>query len=65
MYLCPGKSLLNYPINGGETLNVVAFQPKENKAWEAAVWVLPNKGKELLESFNDWAPPVRDVLKAR
>ena len=63
MYLGPGGSVLTYPINGGETLNVVAFQTTENGKWEHREWVLPNKRQEMLVAFKDWAAPVQSILE--
>ncbi|KAI4122122.1 MAG: hypothetical protein LQ338_005991 [Usnochroma carphineum] len=63
MYLGPGGSVLTYPINGGETMNVIAFQTEENGKWEASDWVLPNKRDEMLAAFADWHPHVHDILK--
>ncbi|KAL8735375.1 MAG: hypothetical protein Q9166_000920 [cf. Caloplaca sp. 2 TL-2023] len=63
MYLGPGRSVLTYPINGGETMNVVAFATKVNGKWEDKDWVLPNKRDELLSAFADWHPQVQDILK--
>lgn len=63
MYLGPGGCVLHYPINGGETLNVVAFQSTENGKWEHKEWVLPDKRQELLVAFNDWAAPVQKILE--
>lgn len=63
MYLGPGGSILTYPIDGGETMNVVAFQTKENGKWEDDDWVLPNKRDEMLAAFANWEPHVHDILK--
>ncbi|KAL8677088.1 MAG: hypothetical protein Q9186_006447 [Xanthomendoza sp. 1 TL-2023] len=63
MYLGPGRSVLTYPINAGETMNVVAFATKENGVWEDSDWVLPDKRDELLAAFADWQPEVQNILK--
>ena len=65
MYLGPGQSVLTYPINGGETLNVIAFQTKDNGVWDHDEWVLPDRRDEMLTAFEDWAPPVQSILKVR
>lgn len=62
MYLGPGRSVLTYPINGGETMNVIAFASKDNGKWEEDDWVLPNKRNELLAAFADWHPQVQRIL---
>ncbi|KAL8797087.1 MAG: hypothetical protein Q9182_007257 [Xanthomendoza sp. 2 TL-2023] len=63
MYLGPGKSVLTYPINAGETMNVVAFVTKEDGVWEESDWVLPDKRDELLAAFADWQPQVQNILQ--
>ncbi|KAL8929287.1 MAG: hypothetical protein Q9208_001370 [Pyrenodesmia sp. 3 TL-2023] len=63
MYLGPEGSILTYPINGGETMNVIAFQTKADGKWEHSDWVLPNKRDEMLAAFADWDPHVHDILK--
>ena len=63
MYLGHGGSVLTYPINGGETLNVIAFQTKDDGIWEHNEWVLPDKRHELMVAFEGWAPPVQNILK--
>ncbi|KAL8731223.1 MAG: hypothetical protein Q9181_004382 [Wetmoreana brouardii] len=63
MYLGPDRSVLTYPIDGGEMMNVVAFQTQNNGRWEHSDWVLPNKKDELLAAFADWDPQVQELLQ--
>ncbi|KAL8821913.1 MAG: hypothetical protein Q9223_000143 [Gallowayella weberi] len=60
MYLGPGKSVLTYPINAGETMNVVAFVSREDGVWEESNWVRPDQRDELLAAFADWQPQMMD-----
>ncbi|KAL8697546.1 MAG: hypothetical protein Q9201_007076 [Fulgogasparrea decipioides] len=63
MYLGPGRTVVTYPIDGGEMMNVAAFQTQKNGRWEHSDWVLPNKKDELLAAFADWEPQIQDLLQ--
>lgn len=54
--------LVDFPIDKGATLNVVAFQTKKDNKWEHDDWVVPGTTEQALEDFKDWSQPVRDLL---
>jgi len=57
-----GGHLVNFPIDKGATLNVVAFQTKEDGTWEHDDWVIPGTTEQALVDFKDWSQPVRDLI---
>lgn len=62
MYLGKDGHVLTYPIDHGETMNVVAFHNKNNGLWEHDQWVLKRKGEDMRRDFENWGTPVRTVL---
>ena len=65
MYLGPGAHVLTYPIDRGETVNVVAFIDKPNGKWEDERWVVKKKKEEMIRDFEGWGKPVQSVLQVR
>jgi salicylate hydroxylase len=63
MYLGKDGHVLTYPIDHGETMNVVAFKNKEDGLWEHDHWVLKKKGNDMRREFAQWGKPVRAVLE--
>ncbi|KAL2064814.1 hypothetical protein VTL71DRAFT_3954 [Oculimacula yallundae] len=60
MYLGRHGHILTFPIEQGETMNVVAFQSKEK--WEDERWVLPMKKEDMFRDFEGWGYSVQHVL---
>ncbi|PYH86774.1 FAD/NAD(P)-binding domain-containing protein [Aspergillus uvarum CBS 121591] len=55
--------VLTFPIEKGETMNVVAFRTKTNGVWEhGAQWVLPGNKEHMLQDFAGWGPDVQAIL---
>lgn len=54
--------VLTFPIQKGETMNVVAFQTKTDGEWESENWVLPMKESDMFEDFKGWGKDVKHVL---
>lgn len=63
MYLGKDGHVLTYPIDHGETMNVVAFKNKEDGLWEHDHWVLNRKGDDMRREFAGWGTPVCAVLE--
>jgi salicylate hydroxylase len=57
-----GGHLVDFPIDKGATLNIVAFQTKKDGKWEHDDWVVPGTTEQALEDFKDWSQPVRDLI---
>lgn len=57
-----GGHLVDFPIDKGATLNVVAFQTKKDGKWEHDDWVIPGTTEQALEDFKDWSQPVRNLI---
>ncbi|PQE03389.1 mannitol 1-phosphate dehydrogenase protein [Rutstroemia sp. NJR-2017a BBW] len=62
MYLGHHGHIVTFPIEKGETMNVVAFQTKKDGKWENENWVLPMKESDMSEDFKDWGKDVKHVL---
>ena len=57
-----GGHLVDFPINKGATLNIVAFQTKKDGKWEHDEWVIPGTTEQALEDFKDWSQPVQNLI---
>ena len=58
-----GGHLVNFPVDKGQTLNVVAFQPKKDGKWDHDKgWVVPATIADVLEDYRGWSEPVRNLL---
>ena len=56
-----GGHLVNFPIDQGRTLNIVAFQTK--KEWEHGQdWVIPATKEDVNRDFAGWGEPIRNLL---
>lgn len=62
MYLGEGGHVLTFPIEGGRTMNVVAFRTKGDGVWEDERWVLPGRREDMLRDFEGWGDSVRSIL---
>lgn len=52
---------MSYPIDGGKTLNIVAFDTVND--WTDENWIVPARYEELLENYRGWGKPAQGVLK--
>jgi salicylate hydroxylase len=62
MYLGEHGHLLTFPIEKGNTMNVVAFRTKGDGKWEDERWVLPMKKEDMFEEFKGWGESVQKIL---
>lgn len=62
MYLGYHGHVLTFPIEKGETMNVVAFKTKGDGKWEDEKWVLPMKKEDMNADFQDWGDHVKSIL---
>ncbi|KAM3065984.1 hypothetical protein ACMFMG_009795 [Clarireedia jacksonii] len=62
MYLGHHGHVLTFPIEKGETMNVVAFQTKKDGKWDNEKWVLPMKESDMFEDFKSWGKDVKHIL---
>jgi salicylate hydroxylase len=65
MYMGHHGHLLTFPIEKGQTMNVVAFQTKKDGKWENEKWVLPMKKEDMFRDFDGWGDSVRELLSVR
>jgi salicylate hydroxylase len=63
MYLGPGGHILTYPIDGGQTMNVVAFRDDSAEEWKPATWVVKHRGDTMRKEFEGWGKPVREIVQ--
>lgn len=59
-YVGQGASVLTYPIDGGDTMNIVASDNTRTH-WEGP-WVVPADYKELRDTFAGWGEMPRKVV---
>jgi salicylate hydroxylase len=58
-----GGHLVNFPVDKGQTLNVVAFQTKKDGKWDhGKEWVVPATIDDVLEDYQGWSESVRNLL---
>ena len=62
MYLGRHGHVLTFPIENGETMNVVAFQTKMDGKWEDERWVLPMKKEDMFSDFEGWGDSVEQII---
>lgn len=64
MYMGDGGHMLTFPIEHGKTMNVVAFQTKEDRKWEEGKdWVQTVDRETMLRDFEGWVPCVQKILQ--
>ncbi|KAH9207994.1 putative salicylate hydroxylase [Leptodontidium sp. 2 PMI_412] len=61
MYLGPNGHVLTFPIEHGNTMNVVAFQTGTG-SWEQERWVLPTPKEDRMQDFAQWNEKVLHIL---
>lgn len=55
--------VLTFPIDKGNTMNVVAFRTKKNGIWpSAADWIEETTKEEMLADFDGWGDEVVNIL---
>lgn len=62
MYLGRHGHILTFPIEKGETMNVVAFRDKPDGKWEDERWVLPMKKEDMFRDFEWWGESAMKIL---
>jgi salicylate hydroxylase len=62
MYMGNRAHVLTFPIEKGNTMNVVAFQTKEDGKWEDERWVLPMQKEHMFKDFEEWGETVQKIL---
>jgi len=58
-----GGHVLTFPIDRGNTMNVVAFRTKTDGQWESSEWVLPATKQEMKQDFEGWGANVQAILQ--
>lgn len=54
--------VLTTPIEQGKVINVVGYRTKEDRRWDGDTWVSPATKEEMLEKFQGWGEPVKNIL---
>ena len=63
MMLCgPGRSVLSYPIDHGELLNIVMLD-YEVGLWEDKKWIVPTDINNLRDRFKGWGKPAQGMIE--
>lgn len=59
-YVGRGASVMTYPIDGGETMNIVASDTSRTH-WEGP-WVVPADYEEVRDTFAGWDETPRKII---
>jgi salicylate hydroxylase len=62
MYLGQDGHILTFPIEKGNTMNVVAFRTEPSGKWENEQWVLPMDRSKMEADFSDWGDDPKSIL---
>jgi salicylate hydroxylase len=62
LWVGPGKHFVSYYLRGGDLVNFVAVQ--ERNDWQKESWNEPGDVTELQETFKGWHPEVTELLRA-
>ncbi|KAF1973518.1 mannitol 1-phosphate dehydrogenase [Bimuria novae-zelandiae CBS 107.79] len=62
MFFGNNGHLLTFPIEGGKTMNVVAFS--SCKEWKHEQWVITTSKDDMHADFSDWGPHVQKIVHA-
>lgn len=62
LWVGPGKHVVSYYLRGGDLVNFVAVQ--ERNDWQKESWNEPGDINELREAFAGWHPEVTELLAA-
>ncbi len=60
VYMGPGCHLVTYPLRGGELMNIVAVQERDD--WAAEGWSHRDSPANMQSAFADFCPEARDLL---
>ena len=64
VYTGNNSLLMHYPIDGGETINIVAMNTSK-RSWNEDSWVVPANFAELDETFKNYEDRSRRVIDVR
>ncbi|GAB7361289.1 hypothetical protein MBLNU230_g1349t1 [Neophaeotheca triangularis] len=62
LYMGRGGHILTFPIEKGQTMNVVAFSTKADGKWEDDEWVKPMDRAGMERDFDGWVESTRRIL---
>jgi salicylate hydroxylase len=62
LWVGPGKHFVSYYVRGGDLVNFVAVQERDD--WQKESWNEPGDIKELRATFSGWHPEVTELLAA-
>ncbi len=62
MHRGPGRYVLTYPLRGGQLMNLIGCGRTDT--WEAEGWSIPATNEQFLGAYEDFAPYLRDLIRA-
>lgn len=70
MYLGKDHHILTFPIQGGKTLNVVAFisdrtPASKSSEWSSDSWIIEGSREEMLNGWEGWSEDCQIILQVR
>jgi len=60
--IAPGGTITTYPVEKGESVNVVAIRTRPGSEWTNGSWLAPATTEDLLEDFQGWDQRLLDLL---
>lgn len=63
-YLGYDGHVLTMPVDGGNTMNIVAFRTAASSVWKDHRWVIPMQQEDMRNDFAEWGPDVTKLLGA-
>lgn len=58
----PGGHILTFPVNHGDTLNIVAFKTDDGEWPDSHKLTRPAERKDLLRDFENWSKDIVNLL---
>ena len=62
LYCGQGGYVVQYPVDHGKLINVVAVRLKEDMIWDDEQWLVPTPRETMIEDFKGWGITVKQLL---
>lgn len=57
-----GAYIINYPVDRGKLVNVVAVKRKNDRVWERDEWLASCPRETMMKDFENWGDPLRKLV---
>jgi salicylate hydroxylase len=62
IYCGQGAYIVTYPVDHGRLMNMTAVCHSTDSAWDNENWLVPTPRETMLEDFNGWGGPIKELL---